>query len=77
MKQAIQEFIEKDLLSGQSVSTGEDLLTTELLDSLSVMRLVAFIDKKLGIRVPPKDLTLKNFSTIDSIAEYLSSQATS
>jgi acyl carrier protein len=74
VKQDIQDFIERDLLSGRSVATNQDLLVSELLDSLAVMRLVAFIKKTLGIAVPARDVTLAHFRTIDAIAAYLDTQ---
>jgi acyl carrier protein len=71
VKKHLQDFIEGELLSGRTVTSDEDLLVSELLDSLAVMRLVAFIRKTLGISVPARDVTLANFSTIDAMAAYL------
>lgn len=73
-KRVIHDYIEKELLSGRAITSDEELLVSEQLDSLAVMRLVAFIEKTLGIRIPPKDVKLANFATIDAISAYLSAQ---
>ncbi len=71
MKQTIRDFIETDLLSGQKLEDDQELLLSGMVDSLGVMKLVSFIDKDLGIRVPHSDIKLRNFATIDAIANYL------
>jgi acyl carrier protein len=71
MRQAIRAFIVTELLSGTDVTDDQELLVSGLVDSLGVMRLVAFIDKDLGIRVPHADIKLRNFATIDAITGYL------
>lgn len=71
MKQTIHKFIEADLLSGQKIDEDQELLLSGLVDSLGVMKLIAFIDKDLGIRVPHSDIKLRNFATINAITEYL------
>ena len=76
MKQAIRDFIVTELLSGQTLEDEDELLLSGLVDSLSVMKLVSFIDKELGIRVPHADIKLRNFSTISAIADYLQTKQT-
>ncbi len=71
MKQTIRDFIETDLLSGQKLEDDQELLLSGMVDSLGVMKLVSFIDKDLGIRVLHSDIKLRNFATIDAIANYL------
>lgn len=71
MRQAISEFIETELLSGKKLEADEELLLSGLVDSLGVMKLVSFIDKELGVRVPHADIKLRNFATIDAIVSYL------
>ena len=69
------EFIEKQLLGDQQkVSDDQDLLTNGLVDSISVMRLVTFIELETGQQIPPQDVTLENFCTVNAIAQYLKNQ---
>lgn len=65
-------FITEELLDHKQLVDPDDrLLTDGLVDSLGMMRLVAFIDEHLGLQVPPEDVVLENFSTITQIANYL------
>ncbi len=76
MKQKLISYIESELLNGQySVSEDQDLLISGLVDSIGIVRLVAFIEKELDIAIPPKDLTLENFGSVALIAQYVDSQA--
>lgn len=74
----LRHFILSDLLLGQTaeIKDDEDLLLSGLVDSLGVVRLVAFIESELHITVPPEDVVLENFQTINAIAEYLHQRQT-
>lgn len=76
MKQAIRDFIVTELLSGQALEDDQELLLSGLVDSLGVMKLVSFIDKELGVRVPHADIKLRNFATINAISDYLQTKQT-
>ncbi|MGH1365055.1 MAG: acyl carrier protein [Calditrichia bacterium] len=68
----LQEFINKELLSGSfEVETDESLLADGMVDSLGMLRLVTFIEETYETRIPPEDLIIENFHTIDVIAGYL------
>lgn len=71
MRQAIREFIATELLSGTQLKDDDELLISGLVDSLGVMKLIAYIDKELGIRVPHADIKIRNFATINAISDYL------
>jgi acyl carrier protein len=42
-----------------------------LIDSLSIVSLVAFIDKKFGVKIPDEKGTVENFGTINKIIETI------
>ena len=70
---ALQRFINEELLNGQmSVGLDENLLSIGMIDSLGVMRLIAFIAEEFGVEVPPEDLTIENFRTVAVMARYVS-----
>ena len=71
----IQSFIETDLLSGRRIDPGEELLLSGLVDSLGVMRLVAYIESHFGLKIPAGDVKLANFETLEAIAAYVSARA--
>ena len=58
---ALTEYITSELLGDQTgleLAADEDLLGSELVDSLGVMRLVGFMESAFGIAVPPQDVTI-------------------
>lgn len=73
IQKTLQDFISKELLSGSfEVETDESLLADGMVDSLGMLRLVTFIEETYSIQIPPEDLVIENFFTIDVIAAYLS-----
>ena len=77
MKEAIKDFITQNLIQGNvqiELSTEDDLLGSGLIDSMGMMRLIAFIEEQFTVKVPPEDMTLDNFMTIDNIYNYLQSK---
>lgn len=50
-----------------------DLLTSNTLDSMALIRLVAAIESKYEIKIPPTDLVIENFLNINSIESYIMS----
>ena len=74
MKEQLKQFIKHELLnSGQDddIADEENLLLSGLVDSLGIMRLIGHIEDKCGIRVPPEDVTIENFMSIDTISRYV------
>ena len=61
MKEEIRNFIVNELLDGHPVTDSEDLLLSGLLDSLGVMRLVAYLEMDLEVAVPPEDVTIDEY----------------
>lgn len=59
-----------------TIHADDDLLADGLIDSLGMMKLVAFVEKEAQIKIPPEDMTLENFMTIDHILEYLANRTT-
>ena len=77
MKEKIREFIVTELLAGRDIGSHEDLLISGLVDSLGVMRLVTYIEDQFATPVPPEDVTIENFATIDTIGAYVERRAES
>jgi acyl carrier protein len=75
MKAELLQFVATEILSGWSdvkLRSSDDLLTSELIDSMGVMRLIAFIESTYSVKIPPEDVTIEHFITIDAICDYLS-----
>jgi acyl carrier protein len=71
MKDQLKTFIQTELLDEREIADDENLLLTGLIDSMGVMRLVAFVDESLKIAIPPEDLTIENFSNLNAMHQYL------
>lgn len=68
----LQRFIVEELLLGDGeVTEDEDILTTGLVDSIGIVRLLGFIEDELGVAIPPEDVTLENFLSVNAIESYL------
>jgi acyl carrier protein len=71
---ALTEFVRNDLLHGRKVAlTGDaDLLSAGIVDSLGILRLVAFMEQHFGVKVPDEDVVFENFQSIGAMAGYVS-----
>ena len=70
----LKEFIIVDLLNAQdklNLEDEQDLLTLGLLDSMAIMRLIAFIEEEFKIDVPVEEVTIENFRTLVLISNYI------
>ncbi len=65
----IELFAKKLSLEVSSVDT--DLVETGLLDSLSLVELLAQLEETFGVSISTDDLELENFRSIDSIAGFI------
>ncbi len=73
----ISAFIVEQLLDGETeidVEHEENLLMTGVIDSLGVMRLVAWLELEFGLAIAPEDVTLENFMNVQAMSAYLSSK---
>lgn len=50
----------------------DELLESSLVDSLGIMRLIAFIEQQFGYCVPSTDIVIENFLSVNAIVDYLS-----
>ena len=76
MESLIAAYISSELVSKQRINLKNDtpLFESRILNSMSLVKLVLFLEKQFGVAVPPEELLPKNFRTIDTICEYLRSK---
>lgn len=70
----LTEFVANELLHDSAVASiqpDDDLLSSQLVDSLGVMRIIAFLEERYQVRIPPADVTIENFIDIRTISAYL------
>ena len=64
------EFIKTDLARGKipgNLASTDDLIESEILDSLGIMKLILFLEDNYSVKISDDDLTLENFNSIVSI----------
>ena len=74
MEQVIRDYINQEIVSGQELPLIKDdtqLVESGILDSLSILRLVLFIEEKYALKIAPGDVIPENFGTVEMICRYL------
>lgn len=73
MKEELIEYIMKEFVEDpdEEIEENTPLISSGLIDSLSVVSLVAFIDKKFGVKIPDEKGTVDNFETVNKIIEII------
>ena len=62
----IQEFIEAKFLDGTKLaSRDEPLFSNGMIDSLGVLELIAFLEKKFNVRIDTTEHELNEFDSVD------------
>lgn len=56
------------------VTQEEELLSSGLIDSITIMKLIAHLEETYEIKVPPQDMVIENFNTVLSISDYIAKQ---
>jgi acyl carrier protein len=74
MKEELIAYIMKEFVEDpdqEIIDETTPLISSGLIDSLSIVSLVAFIDKKFGVKIPDEKGTVDNFETINKIIETI------
>lgn len=76
MKEALRNYIARELLgmAANGLPRDEDDLLDSGVDSVGVISLVMFIEEQWGVTVPPEDVVIENFQSIERIAAYLATR---
>ena len=64
-------FIREGLNIDTPIDGETELFSTGLLDSVSMVSLIGYIEEKVRITVQPGDVTLENFDSVQRIADYV------
>ena len=74
MTTTIAEYIAREFHPDRpelTISPDEDLLAGNLLGSMDMMRLIAFLETEYDFRVEPQDMTIENFITVQAMSDYI------
>ena len=73
-KKAVKDYLLKEFLQGEDPNALTDstpLITGGVLDSLSTLKLVSFLEEKYNVKIEAHEADVENLDTIDSIASLV------
>ncbi|MEK7723458.1 MAG: acyl carrier protein [Acidobacteriota bacterium] len=73
-QEIIIKYIQENLLNGKDeiqLSSDDDLLGSGLIDSMGIMKLVAFVEDTFNLTIPPEDMVIENFMDVKAIVNYI------
>jgi acyl carrier protein len=70
-KKTIRDFLKTLTKKDLQIMDDDSLLTTKLLDSLSIAELVTFLESHYQINLDSNDLTPENLDSINAIVRFL------
>ena len=74
METVINDYISRELVQEPGLlplANDTSLIESGILDSLSLLRLVVFLDEQFGIPVGDRDLLPENFASVNAVCAYL------
>ncbi|MCP5101519.1 MAG: acyl carrier protein [Chloroflexi bacterium] len=77
-KDVIEKFIVDEIMladSGTKIDPDESLISNGVLDSLGLLRLIAFIEEQFNIEVDDGDVVPDNFQTLNVMEGFLAEKA--
>ena len=69
-EQRLIEMIMEEITYGEDVRPETDLLLTGLVDSISIIRIVVWIEEYLDITIDPGDVVIDDFQTVAHMVAY-------
>ncbi len=79
IKTTVKTFILNEYLPGEDPSALTDdtpLMTTGILNSIAVLKVVTFLESQFGITIKPRDAVVENLNTLSDIARLVMSKKT-
>ena len=74
METVINDYISRELVPDPALlplANDTLLLESGVIDSLSLLRIVVFLEERFGITMGDADLLPENFATVNAISAYL------
>lgn len=71
---AIERFIVDEIMLGDSstkIDPDESLISSGVLDSLALLRVIAFIEEQFGITVEDSEVIPENLETVNDIRSFI------
>jgi len=75
VKEKIKNFIVENFLFGErELKDDEPLFESGIIDSLGLIKLIAFIEKNFNVSIDISEIMIENFNTLNDIMEVLKSK---
>lgn len=75
VKEKLRRFISEEVLFEEKRDVGnQDELLGDILDSLSLLQLVEYIEQQFGFEVDDTDMVPENFRTLEHLDRYIRSR---
>jgi acyl carrier protein len=77
LKTSIKEFIMTEVnpdLHLERIDDEEPLIESGIVDSLGVLKILAFLDEKFGVDLSSEEIKLENFKSVRSICNLVEKQ---
>ena len=76
IEQTLEKFITEELMMSNATKLDPDqsLLDSGIIDSLSLLRVIAFIEDTFGVQVDDTELSPSNFETINMMVSMIESK---
>ena len=74
METVINDYISRELIQDRAqlpLADDKSLLESGILDSLSLLRLVVFLEGRFGITIGDAELLPENFASVNAICSYI------
>lgn len=72
-QEELLRFLREDLNIDDDIEAQTELFSSGILDSVSMVGLITFIEEKTGAVVQPGDVTLENFDSVERILAHVAS----
>jgi acyl carrier protein len=70
VESALKGYIEEEILVHKSLTPTEDLFAAGF-DSMSLSRVLVFVEERFGVTIPDQDVVLDEVSTLDTMARFV------
>jgi acyl carrier protein len=72
VEQIIEKFIKEELLlSDENLDHEKSLILTGAIESLGLLRMIAFVEEQFSVKVADEDVVPENFDSVALIAHYV------
>ena len=77
IKATVKNFVLNEFLPGEDPAALTDitaLVTTGILDSIAVLKVVTFLENQFGITIEPHEAVVENLNTLSDIGRFVISK---